>query len=283
MRLYREVKRIQEIRDRQQVLVAAVPPFPNIGACIATGSSSIHLCHNVSHNVVENAARASRRQRACPRAIGPRTAARVPRSSVPAKQRLSEVHQEFAVITWNGESSRLSPPSASPKTETPRGGRPKAPPGLALEPRPKLREHQYLRGRLEGTTASDVQRSLEYAAHGCRVWSRRRLQLYKRLREHDTLKCPSHRPSTATPQPSSSQGLEHYGTPLPNRCRGPPMGSAQVLRGRGSGQGSERVFRGSTPRPVPNGCHKDGEGFWIHGLALDTRLSTPRQCFRDAP
>ncbi|XP_075534741.1 uncharacterized protein LOC142569724 isoform X2 [Dermacentor variabilis] len=64
---------------------------------------------------------------------------------------------------------------------------------------------------------------------------------------------------------SSSQGLEQYGTPLPNRCRGPPMGSAQVLRGRGSGQGSERVLRGSTPRPAPNGCHKDGEGFWIHG------------------
>ncbi|XP_075539992.1 uncharacterized protein LOC142574874 [Dermacentor variabilis] len=192
-----------------------------------------------------------------------------------------QVHQEFAVITWNGESSRRSPPPASPKSETHREveGPRRLPAShwsrgrnsesasiygdVCKEPQPVMsREASSM---LLTTVASGV------AADSCCTSTRGSTIHSSVLDIHQAL---------PTPQLSSSQALEQYGTTLSSRCRGPPVGSAQVLRGRGSGQGLERVFRGSTPRPAPNACHKDGEGFRIHGPRPRRPPRRTRRCFR---
>ncbi|XP_075540013.1 uncharacterized protein LOC142574900 [Dermacentor variabilis] len=192
-----------------------------------------------------------------------------------------QVHQEFAVITWNGESSRRSPPPASPKSETHR----------EVEGPKRLLASHWSRGRnsesasIYGDVCKEPQPVMSreassmllttvasgVAADSCCTSTRGSTIHSSVLDIHQAL---------PTPQLSSSQALEQYGTTLSSLCRGLPVGSAQVLRGRGSGQGFERVFRGSTPRPAPNGCHKDGEGFRIHGPRPRRPPRRTRRCFR---
>lgn len=117
----------------------------------------------------------------------------------------------------------------------------------------------YVRGHLEGTTSSALNRAAEPPASSRCVWSR----LTYEMCWHSRL--PADRQALPTPLRSLLDlDLGQRTTAAPPIWRqGQPVSSAQAQSERGSGRRLEHAVRGPAPRTASISSHVDAEGFRI--------------------